>query len=99
MKPLVRILLVALLAGPQIGQVLTPVREVCAEARQDCCDPDPACDASCIQCGCCTARAMSSPSADATAGLDSPPVPTAVVTAAAPPSAPPSDILHIPKSV
>jgi len=98
MKRLVPILLIALIAGPQLGYVLAPDRDVCAEERQDCCGPEDACGASCVVCGCCDARPLGFPGPGLTVDFDRPLVPTSVASVAIPSSAPPSDILHIPKS-
>ena len=91
-------MLLALLLGPQIGQILLPIQEVCAEESRDCCDPNGVCDVNCILCVCCTAHPIASSSMAGEDGLARPSAHPIAVRAVAPPSAPPSDILHIPKS-
>jgi hypothetical protein len=96
---LFRILLLALLLGPSIGPVVQPIQEVCAEEHQDCCEPDGVCDHTCADCACCAGSAISLSSPALAKVLNGPPVPTVAARTATPPSAPPSDILHVPKSV
>src|SRR5438093_657476 len=91
---LFRILLLALLLVPSVGQVLKPVQEVCA-GEQDCCGPNGLCDVNCVHCPCCGARAITFSSAAVVEDLDGPPTPTTPARAVAPPSVPPSDILPI----
>ena len=94
-----RILLLALLLAPSTGLVSARVPEICAEREQDGCGSSDECDASCVQCGCCNARAITFASPSLVADLGSPPAPTTAFQVQAPPSAPPADILKVPKSV
>lgn len=98
MNRIFRILLLVLLLGPSVGQVLRHAQEICAEAQRDCCDPKGLCQASCAECACCAVPAITLETAASTGIHDAAPLPTAVAAVVAPPLAPPSDILHIPKS-
>jgi hypothetical protein len=96
---LFRILLLTLLLGSALEQVLCSAPVVCAEERQDCCEPGGPCDVDCMDCACCAATAITFPGAASVECLDSPPEPAVAVHATLPPLAPPTDILHVPKSV
>lgn len=94
---LTRILLIALLIGPQVGTVVFPVDALCQEER-DCCDPEGVCDVSCVQCVCCASRVPTLTSASSI-GLFAAVFGTpAVAATAAPPQPTPRDILHVPKT-
>lgn len=99
MNRLLRVLLLAVLLGPPVSHALQPFADVCAEERQDCCGPNGVCDVYCVSCACCTGRTVEF--ASCTFGEDSvgPPARSAPALFEVPPSAPPSDILHIPESV
>ena len=94
---LTRILLLAFLAWPQLGQPLLPLREVCAEER-GCCEQNGACDVTCVACACCAVRVMTFTDPGVAEDLEGPTTPSIAANTAAPPLAPPSDILHVPKS-
>jgi len=94
---LLRLLLLATLLGPSTGLLFPPVEETCAEEQG--CGAGDECDVSCVQCGCCNARAITFASPSLVADLGSPPAPTTAFQVQAPPSAPPADILKVPKSV
>jgi hypothetical protein len=82
-----------------MGQDFRPVQEVCTEEREDCCDPKDACDVNCVQCACCATRPNIVTAMAVAVDLPGPPALARAAYEAAPASAPPTDILHIPKSV
>jgi hypothetical protein len=95
---LVRVVLVALLIGPQAAKVLLPPFASCEE-RRDCCAPDGACDASCVTCPCCA-----SPAPSVLSTFSAGPVNVPAGFARATPDATvlpvlPTEILHVPKSL
>lgn len=96
---ILRILLLAVLLGPTAGQVLQYAQDACVEGRRDCCDPLEQCDSGCTECACCAVTAFTLQSAASSGAVEAAPLPAAVAVAVSPPLAPPSDILHVPKSV
>jgi hypothetical protein len=98
MNRLFRALLIAMLVGPQIGQLLSPVQDACVEERQDCCDSDGVCDVNCVRCACCSVRLVVVHNVGSHQTLGGPPAHPFLMHADSPPVAPSSDILHIPKT-
>jgi len=97
-KRLLSILFLALLLGPAVGHLAGFASDVCADEQRDCCGPDGRCDAVCLQCACCGVR-LTMTTGDGFERLAIPSAPRyAVASDQAPLSAPPSDILHVPKS-
>jgi len=97
-KRIARILLLALFVGPQLGELILPSEPLCEEAR-DCCTPNAHCDVNCVQCSCCPARITSLAPALAGELQHSLSAQTAPVAITAPLPPPPTDILHVPKSI
>ena len=95
---LLRILLMAALLGPQFVEITTP-REAFCEETEDCCTPDGACQATCPQCACCASRSTTPTALVLSEDLESPQAQLSVFGSAAPLSPPPTDILHVPKSI
>lgn len=95
---LARILLVAMLLGPQVGMVVLPVEPLCQEER-DCCDPEGVCDIECVQCACCTGRVPTLTSASSLERCSAASGAAPPAASAAPAQPAPRDILHVPKPV
>lgn len=98
MSRLLRVAMLALLLGPQVGPVLMPPETLCEE-RQDCCSPDGACDATCVVCACCLNRLSTTVSDAGPEPLDIPPILARAAASAVPLSPPPAEIQHVPKSI
>ena len=95
---LLRILVLAALLGPPIAEITTP-REPLCEDSQGCCTPDGACQATCPQCACCASKSTAPASVAISEDLDSPQAQPGATASATPLSPPPTDILHVPKSI
>ena len=98
MSRLVRILLIALLLGPQVAEILPPPAAACGETR-GCCGPDGACDASCVACPCCANPAPGVTSAIPAGAPGGPAGPAGTTQGAAALPLLPTDILHVPRSL
>jgi hypothetical protein len=98
MARLLRILVVAMLVGPQVAELVLPSVASCEDGHH-CCSPDGTCDATLVVCPCCATTApivtstFSAESADAPTGR----VGTNPGSAALPLL--PTEILHVPKSL
>ncbi len=99
MRRFLHILLLALVLGPSIGPVFRPAQDACADEQPGCCKPDGLCDHTCPDCECCTPSAISLSRPASIELLDGPPALRVSARVDAPPSTPPADILHVPKSV
>jgi len=97
-KRVLRSLCLALLLGAQLGEGFVPREESCEE-RQDCCTPQGACEANCLHCLCCASLMSGVTVATTAESLDSPRAPAGVSSTAVPLTPPPTDILHVPKSI
>ena len=95
---LLRILFLALFLSPQLGEILLPPEPLCEE-KEDCCTPDGVCHSNCVECACCAGRTIGLPGALTAEPLDNPPLRATIAAAAAPMPPPPTDILHVPKSL
>ena len=98
MTRLLRILLVAVLLGPQVGTLFVPHEAACQEAA-DCCTPDGGCDVSCVTCACCATRPSSFPTSVTVAPVHASTRTAAPVAGAVSLPLRSTDILHVPKSV
>lgn len=99
MHPLVRVLLVALLLGSQVGTVLLSSEVACQEAS-DCCPHGSVCDVSCDACACCPGHSSSTTSSSILLEfVGVPPAPANCVASDAVLPLFSKDILHVPKSV
>jgi hypothetical protein len=98
MNRLLRILLLAVLLGPQVGTFLAPP-EVFCEETSDCCTPDGVCDVDCVVCAFCVSRIPSLTPSISVESIGAHPGATNTAASAAPLPLHPKDILHVPKSL
>lgn len=99
MHRLLRVLLMALLLGTQVGTTHVPPDAACQDAS-DCCPRENVCDVNCLACACCPGQASSVTSAPIM--IEFVGVPPAPANCAASIAVLPlfsTDILHVPKSV
>jgi len=95
---LVRVVLVALLIGPQAVGTFLPSFASCEETR-NCCAPDGACDADCVACPCCASPAPIVHSTFSAGAMDAPMGFARATSGATALPLLPTDILHVPKSL
>jgi hypothetical protein len=93
-----RILSLALLLGSLLGEGLMPRTPTCEETKE-CCPSDGACDANCLTCACCASRVTEVMVATTIDPLASPQTHAGVRSTTRPLIPPPTDILHVPKSI
>jgi hypothetical protein len=93
-----RILLLAVLLAPAAAQAFRPALEVCIESRENCCDDQGGEAASCAECHCCAAGAVTLAIPVAADVMDAPRTTPAPAPSADPPAAPRAEILHVPRS-
>ena len=99
MRPLLRVLLMAVLLGSQVGTALVSSDVVCQEAP-DCCPHGSVCDVNCVGCACCPGHSSSiTSSASMLEFVGVPPVPANSAASSAVLPLLSADILHVPKSV
>lgn len=98
MRPLICVLLMALLLGSQFGTVLVPSEVACQE-DPDCCSQESVCDVKCVACACCTGPSSITSSAVVLESVGVPPAPASGTASSAVLPLFSADILHVPKSV
>ena len=99
MRRVLRVLLMMVLLGFQVGTVLVSSEVLCQEGS-GCCPPEGACNVNCVACACCPGHSSSITSfAIMLESIDVPPVPTNSAASSAVLPLFSTDILHVPKSV
>lgn len=94
---ILHMVLLLVFLGPQVGPILSFPDPYC-EDTGEACAPDEACTTACAMCACCVTRLSTAVTVAEFEPLN-PPVDEACTAAVAvPPSPPPADILHVPKS-
>ena len=97
MRRLWPLLLTLAMVAPLAGGWAMPIQDECQDESE--CEEGGVCDFDCGLCVCCASRPISPTQADAADVLDTPRTSVVVLATAFPPAAPPSGILHVPKSV
>ena len=99
MRRVLRVLLMTVLLGSQVGTVFVSSEVLCQEGS-GCCSPEGTCNANCVACACCPGHASSiTSSVIMLEFIDIPPVPTSSAAGTAVLPLFSTDILHVPKSV
>jgi hypothetical protein len=97
MNRLLAILLTVMMLAPQASTLLIPAQDQCQEARDH--EHGGVCDVACSLCVCCASRTPGLIMALVTGHPDELPALATVAAVVAPLSPPPTDILHVPKSL
>lgn len=97
MNRLLAILLVVMVVAPPASALLIPVQDQCQEEGDR--EHGGVCDDACSLCVCCASRTPGLTTVPVTGHPDELPASSTVATVVAPLSPPPTDILHVPKSL
>ena len=97
MKRFWPVLLTLLMIAPQATGWIMPVQDECQEVSE--CEQGGECDFDCSQCVCCAHRTPVMTPAAVSAPPEVLPASSAITASLAPVAPPPTDILHVPKSL